>query len=228
MMRTLQIATMILVAVILSCHHGGHRHDLRDRDAHAPSDIETYIARLESPARVEALQVDRVIATLSPRKSDTLADIGSGPGVFTLPLARVVTEGLVYAVDIEPKQLDALRSRAASASVANIIPVLAAADDPFLPPGRIDLALIVDTYHHIENRVEYFRRLRRALTKDGRLAVVEWKAGKISMGPPPAHKLAPGVRANELEQAGWERIREFDFHSLHDFEVWRPNVTVDR
>lgn len=195
---------------ILACGHGGH----------GPGDIETYISKLESPQRVEVLQVSRVLEELKLPTSITVADIGSGPGVFSIPLAHALPGGLVYAVDVEPKQLDALRARASAANLANLVPVLASFDDPFLPDGRIDLVLIVDTYHHIDGRVGYFRRLQRSMAPGARLAIVEWKPGDIGMGPPPAHKLAPGMRETELREAGFERSQRFDFHMLHDFEVW--------
>jgi len=215
--NSVSAALLVLVALVSACANG-----LRDRHPHAPRDIETYISRLESPERVSALQVDRVIQTLKLDPSDVVADIGSGPGVFSVPLGRVLESGLVYAVDVEPKQLDALRGRATQASLANVVPVLGGFDDPFLPVGRIDLALVVDTYHHIQGRTEYFARLRGAFREDGRLAIVEWKAGELPMGPPPAHKLAEGVRPSELRAAGFQLVETFDFLELHDFEIWRP------
>jgi len=213
MMRALPI-----LALALACSHGGH--GLRNGHHHAPRDIETYIARLESPERVRVLQVPRVLEAIQLKTSSDVADIGAGPGVFSLPLARAVPEGLVYAVDVEPMQLDALRSRMSAASVQNVIPVLASLDNPFLPTARLDLILVVDTYHHIEDRIDYFSRLKRTLTPAGRLAIIEWKPGDIGMGPPPQHKLAPGVREKELRDAGYERVQRLDFHRLHDFEIW--------
>lgn len=206
----------------LGCSHGGH--GAHHRDAHGPREFNTYIARLESPKRVEALQVARVIEKLELEASDTVADIGSGPGVFSLPVAEALESGLVYAVEVEPKQLEALRSRLSATSLRNVVPVLASFDDPYLPPGRIDVILVVDTYHHIDERIAYFERVKRSLAPGGRLAILEWKAGDLGMGPPPEHKLAPGVRERELRDAGYKRSHRFDFHELHDFEIWEPNA----
>ena len=195
---------------------------LRDSPPHSPRDISSYVARLENPKRVEALQVERVLEELTLPGFATVADIGSGPGVFALPLAHSLPHGLVYAVDIEPQQLDALRERAEEAGLRNIVPVLASMDDPHLPPGRIDLVLVIDTYHHIEDRAAYFERVRGALVPGGRLAIVEWKAGELPMGPPPERKLAPGLRPRELGEAGYQLVEQHDFHAFHDFEVWDP------
>src|SRR5437870_821121 len=76
-------------------------------------------------------------------------EIGSGPGYFTLRLARAVgPSGHVCAVDPEPGVLEALRARLVRARVRNVTPVLALGRDPLLPPGTCDLALIVNAYHH--------------------------------------------------------------------------------
>jgi SAM-dependent methyltransferase len=210
-MRLKMIAMSLVSLLALACSHG---HGLRDRHPHAPRDIETYIARLESPERLALLQVDRVLGTLGLSKTDTVADIGSGPGIFAIPLGRRLSSGLIYAVDVEPKQLDALRMRVAAAGLTNVVPVLGGFEDPFLPANRLDLVLVVDTYHHIEDRARYFERLRRVFRDGGRLAIVEWASGPPGMGPPPEYRLAEGQLEAELRAAGYERVASFGFLEL--------------
>ena len=101
------------------------------------------------------------------------------------------------------------------------MPVLASEDDPHFPPGQLDVVFIADTYHHLENRVTYMRRVAKALKPGGRLVVLEYKAGPLKIGPPPEHKLAAGVMDKELVEAGWKLVERFDTHPYHDFEVWR-------
>ena len=217
MRQTLPILWLFSLLAV-ACGHGGHGSHAHGADA--SGELAGYIARLEHPTRVAELQVERVLEHLQLSPASRVADLGAGPGVFALPLARALPEGLVYAVDVVPGQLDALRERAAAADLGNVIPVLASPDDPFLPRGQIDCVLVVDTYHHIDERVDYFRRLRRALAPGGRLAIVEWKPGEQRMGPPPSHKLAAGVRERELREAGYRRAQRFDLHEFHDFEIW--------
>ncbi len=218
-MRMEAFAIGLVSLLVLACGHG---HGLRDDHPHAPRDIEAYISRLESPERLALLQVERVIETLELGSTDTVADIGSGPGVISIPLGRSLPSGLVYAVDVEPQQLDALRMRVATAGLTNVVPVLGGFEDPYLPADRLDLVLVVDTYHHIEDRKAYFERLRRVFRDGGRLAIVEWKSGPLRIGPPPEYKLAEGEREAELRAAGFERVESFGFLELHDFEVWKP------
>jgi SAM-dependent methyltransferase len=123
-----------------------------------PADLDGYIAHLADPARDAWQKPDEVIGALNLRPGQVACDIGSGPGYFTLRLARAVgPAGRVYAVDVEPKILDALRERLAGSGLRNVTPVLGLADNPMLPPAGCDVILIVDTYHHFPDRVSVSR-----------------------------------------------------------------------
>ena len=95
---------------------------------------------------------------------------------------------------------------------------------PHLPPSHLDLVLVVDTYHHLGNRVDYFRQLRAMLRAGGRLAILEYKSGELPIGPLAERKLPEGRRAEELQEAGYSMLRNFDMHEYHDFEVWVPST----
>ncbi|MAE28016.1 MAG: class I SAM-dependent methyltransferase [Planctomycetota bacterium] len=204
--------------------HGDHGDQAgRDhRDRHGPPSLERYIKMLASEKRVAELRVAETLAALKLAPDALVADVGCGPGVFTLPLAQACPRGVIFGVDVEPGQLDVLRAAIKDKDLANVVPVLASYHDPHLPPGRMDLILISDTWHHIENRPDYLRRLGEYLSPGGRLAFVEYKPGDIPVGPPGKHKLAAGQREAELTAAGWEPLESFDLHTWHDFETWRP------
>jgi len=192
-----------------------------NRDPHGDPDVARYVATLASPERVAELKVDEVVRALQVAADAVVGDLGCGPGLFAVAFAQAVPEGFVLASDVEPGQLDALRARLAAGNVRNVVPVLSSPNDAHFPPGRLDLIFVGDTYHHLRDRVDYFRRLQRALAPGGRLAVLEYKPGKLPVGPPPEHKLAAGVREKELEEAGYALVERFPSHEYHDFEVWR-------
>jgi SAM-dependent methyltransferase len=193
-----------------------------NRDPHGDQDVARYIDRLQSEDRVADLQVGVVIEKLALPGDAVVGDLGCGPGVFALAFARACPQGIVYASDIEPAQLDRVRERIHDEGAANVVPVLASPDDPHFPPGRLDVVFVADTYHHLEDRIAYFSRLRSVLKPGGRLAVLEYKPGKIPVGPPADHKLPAGVMQAEIEEAGYVQVEKFDAHLWHDFEVWRP------
>jgi predicted methyltransferase len=66
----------------------------------------------------------------------------------------------------------------------------------------VDVVLIVDTYHHIGNRTQYFAKLQASLRPGGRLVIIDFKADSPN-GPPPQHRIAPEKAAEELAAAGY-------------------------
>lgn len=193
-----------------------------NRDPHGNPDVERYIDMLQSTGRLETLQIPLVVEHLALAPDAIIGDLGCGPGNFALAFAKAAPRGVVYASDVEPAQLDSLRAKIAGDAAPNIIPVLASFDDPHFPPGRMDLVFIGDTYHHLQDRVAYMRRLEACLAPGGKLAILDYKPGDLPIGPPRAHKLEAGVMERELVEAGWTRVAKHDTHPWHDFEVWTP------
>ncbi|MCK6445752.1 MAG: class I SAM-dependent methyltransferase [Planctomycetes bacterium] len=193
----------------------------RNRDRHGPPTVDNYVRSLESAARVADLDVPTVLEKLALAPDATVADVGCGPGVFSRAFAKALPHGLVYAVDVEPRQLDRLREHLIEERLENVVPVLASYSTPHLPLGSCDVIFIADTYHHFDDRVSYVRSLARFLEPGGRLAILEYKPGPLPVGPPPDHKLKPGELEHELTAAGYERVAKYDTHANHDFEVWR-------
>src|SRR5262249_16376900 len=109
-----------------------------------------------------------------------------------------------------------------SEKTTNVVPVLALPENPFLPPGRIDRILIVDTYHHIDNRLDYFRRLKPVLAADGSVAVVDYHKRPLPVGPPPEHKLDRSFVIEEMKEAGWVLFDEKTFLPYQYFLLFRP------
>src|SRR5262249_60402462 len=101
-------------------------------------------------------------------------------------------------------------------------PVLASANNPRLPAGGVDLVLIVDTYHHIDDRIAYFRNLKRALRRDGRIAVVDWQKRALPVGPEMEHKLAREQVIDEMKEAGYRLTDEPRFLPYQYFLIFSP------
>ncbi|MEZ4238377.1 MAG: methyltransferase domain-containing protein [Myxococcota bacterium] len=163
----------------------------------------------DDPARDAWQRPEALVEALRLRPGDTVADVGAGTGYFEPHLARAVgPEGHVLAVDIEPELVDHMRARFADTGLQTVEARLGAADDPALPAHEVDLVLLVDTYHHIGDRVDYFARLKDALAKKGRLVIVDFRADRDGPGPPKAHRIPAEQVVAELAEAGWKLKRD--------------------
>jgi ubiquinone/menaquinone biosynthesis C-methylase UbiE len=195
-----------------------------DATSHRRFDDPAYWSKVfDDPARAEWQKPAEVAAALGLHAGQTVADLGAGTGYFTRALAEAVgPTGTVLAVDVEPNLVAYLRERAAREHLSNVRAVLAAADDPRLPAAGVDAVLVVDTYHHIDDRIGYFRRLRRALRPDGRVAVVDWQKRPLPVGPEMDHKLAREEVVDEMDAAGYRLVEEPTFLPYQYFLVFEP------
>ena len=177
--------------------------------AHDFKDVEHWRRVFDDPARDVWQKPRELVAALALRPGAWVADLGAGTGYFSRWLdAAVGPSGVVFAVDTEPNLVAHLRARAEHEKTPTIVPVLASMDDPRLPPGALDLVLIVDTYHHLDARRAYLDRLARTLKPGGRIAIVDWQKRDLPVGPPASHKLAREQVVDEMRSAGFTLVDE--------------------
>src|SRR5262245_39500075 len=140
---------------------------------HSFGDAEKWAKQFDDPQRDAWQKPDEVLDVLHLQRTDKVADIGAGTGYFSVRIAKRVPDGRVFSVDIEPDMVRYLGERAHREHLSGLVPVLAAAG-PNLPEP-VDIVLVVNTYHHIENRTSYFAKLKDALVPNGRAAIVDFK-----------------------------------------------------
>ena len=172
-----------------------------------------WLKTLDSSGRVARLKVDEAVAALKLKPGDVVADIGAGSGVFTLPLAKAVTQGRVYAVDIDKGLVKHIATKAKEAKADNVRPVLGEFTDPKLPARDVDVAFIYDVLHHVENRAEYLKNLAPYLKADGRVAVIDFYP---ELGP---HKNDPKLQITKDQTRVWMAaagLKVVAEHKLYD------------
>ena len=177
--------------------HGGHDPH------HRFDDPEQWAERFEATDRDAWQKPEVVIELLTLGRRSIVADIGSATGYFPTRIAGIVSQGRVWGVDIEPAMVRYLNDRARREDRANLFSILGSATDPLLPEA-CDRVLVVNTYHHIEDRPAYFRRVRERLRPGGLVVIVDFKAGDLPVGPPEAMKIPAEVVSAEMASAGFE------------------------
>ncbi|MEZ4270320.1 MAG: class I SAM-dependent methyltransferase [Myxococcota bacterium] len=193
--------------------HGGHHHRF--------DDATKWAARFEDPKRDEWQKPDAIIEALELPPDANVADIGAATGYFPVRLAKTLPEGHVWGVDIEVNMVSYLKERAHKEGYDNLSAILATPDDPHLPEP-MNAVLVVDTYHHIDNRSAYFRNLRKQLRPGGIVAIVDFRKGELPFGPPDSAKLAPEVVENEFKEAGYRLKSQHDFLEYQYFLIFEP------
>ena len=194
------------------------KHGAEQGFHHSFGNAETWAKEFDNPARDAWQEPEDVLDALQLARTAYVADIGAGTGYFSARIAKRVPEGKVFAVDIEPDMLRYLHERAHREHLDMLQPVQASADSPNLPEP-VDVALMVDTYHHIDDRVGYFSRLKARLRSGGRLAIVDFKPDAPD-GPPAEHRIPPAKVIAELEQAGYRLVAMHDFLPRQYFLVF--------
>ena len=160
----------------------------------------------DSPGRDERLQINRVMDILGITAGKNVADIGAGSGWFTLRAAKRVTgSGTVYAVDINPKAIDYIESRAQKEQLHNIKTVLGRPDNPLLPPLGVDVVLLLKTYHEVSEPVMLLRNLRPSLTPEAKVGIIDRN------GNGEDHGINRETVIREAEQAGYSLTGQYDF-----------------
>ncbi len=168
---------------------------------------------------------EMVIEALELEPGLRVAEIGAGDG-YWLPWlsAAVGREGRVYAVEVEADKVETLKMRVKNEGFENVEVILGRYQDPLLPDAMVDLALTSKTYHHIEERVGYFAKLRVDLAPGGRVVHLDDLPGMpfplswIMSG----HTSDPASIEAEMTEAGYHRVRDFDFLYTQSFGVYAP------
>ena len=177
----------------------------------------------EGLTRDQWQQRDRVIQSLQIHPGERVADLGSGGGYFTFSLAKAVgPDGKVYAVDIDEEMNDLVAQEAKKEGVGNVEVILAKPDDPLLPSPEVDLIFTSNTYHHIDNRVNYLTNLRKYLRPNGRIAIVEFERRGWLDGLWQHYTPSEFIK-REMEQAGYRLENEFNFLDRQSFLIFVPN-----
>ncbi len=158
---------------------------------------------LNRPEREKEENPEGALDAIAIRPGMVVADVGAGTGYMSLRLAkRVGPSGKVYANDIQPGMLRRLRENAAKAGIANIETVQGEEADPKLPPGSLDLVLLVDVYHEFSKPRQMIDKIREALKPDGRLVLLEYRKEDPSVPIREEHKMTVAEVKAELEPQG--------------------------
>jgi len=166
---------------------------------------------LERHSREVEEQPDATVEQLELNSDDVVADVGAGSGYFSFRIAQKVTQGKVYAIDIQPEMLDAISDSKKENNITNVETILGQEDSPNLPAQSIDLAFMVDAYHEFAYPREMMEGIVQALKPGGRVVLLEYRKENPMIMIKPLHKMTQKQVKKELKAVGlkWQTTKEF-------------------
>ena len=187
---------------------------------HSFGNAQQWAHYFDDPARDAWQKPHEVIQALALAPDGRIADIGAGTGYFTVRLAHMTPKGRVYAVDVEADMVQYVAERARRERLSNVQAVQATPSDARLPE-KVDRVLLVDTYHHIDGREAYFRKLRKSLRPGGEVAIIDFTRDS-TMGPPSEVRIPKEQVSAEMRRAGYRLVRSPDLLPNQYFLVFVP------
>ena len=182
---------------------------------------------LERPEREWEESPDQMLDALDLKPGLTVADVGAGVGYLTLRIARRIgPQGKVYGVDVQKEMLVRLRQNATKAKLANVETVLGTENDPKLPTAQIDMILMVDVYHELSQPQAMLQSMKKALSPNGRLVLVEYRKEDPSIPIRIEHKMSAVEVQTEVEAEGYrleKTVKTLPRQSVFIFRVAKPN-----
>ena len=188
------------------------------------------LGMLEGPDRDAWQRPDQIMDALQIGEGSVVADVGAGGGWFTVRLAqRVGPSGQVYAEDIQPQMVEAIKRRMQrEGRQKNVIAQRGTADNPNLPAGALDAVLIVDAYHEIEHPITLLGNVRTSLKPTGVLGIVNFKKDGGGPGPEMDIRIDPEKVIADATAAGLELRKRENFLRYQYMLTFGPAAAAPR
>ena len=216
------LLSLILLISLAGCNGQQTKHKHESATEQRFKDIDKWVKAFEDPERAKWQKPAEVVQAMDLKPGDVVADIGAGTGYFTRLFAMAVApEGRAIGLDIEDSMVNYMKEDAIKLGLKNYEAKVVPTDNAGLAQNSVDVVFLSNTYHHISNRVDYFKAAAKGLKENGRVVIVDfYKDSKI--GPPRDHKLAKAVALKEMDEAGYRLIKTHNVLEHQYFLEFRP------
>jgi ubiquinone/menaquinone biosynthesis C-methylase UbiE len=162
---------------------------------------------LVSQDRRNALDVYKLLRIFPILSHHTVADVGCGPGFFTIPMAKMVFDGKIYALDIQDEMLDAVRAEVAKVNLTNVDVVKSEEKKLPLEDESLDGVVAAFVLQEATSPKALLNEALRCLKNHGWLVVLEWYKREMEEGPPVSQRIDMDEMKELTAKAGF-RVRE--------------------
>lgn len=176
------------------------------------------LGKLNSPERLKAIPPDYIWNKLALNRCNTIVDIGAGTGLFTKAFLSLAGGGKAYAADISPVMVEWMEENLSSDS-GKIIPMLMDESRISLKEKSVDLVLMFNLYHELEEPASLLAEAMRILREGGTICIVDWKKEKTEHGPSLDHRIGSDDIRSHLKTAGFSSIQDDSGLAEHSL-IW--------
>ncbi len=163
---------------------------------------------LESPERLQFLNLDAILDKVGLSKNMILADLGCGTGYFTIPASSRVKK--VFALDVQQGMLDILRDKIEKQTIGNIEAILSEESHIPLPDSSVNALLMGNVFHELEDINAILNEVKRILSSNGKLVIVDWKKIEMEFGPPVEERLTAEEVISICKDNGFDILEQSD------------------
>ncbi len=181
---------------------------------------------LMSEERKQQHNPDTILKEAGVTKGMTIADLGSGPGFFTLPMAQMTGEkGIVYAVDSNRTMLSGLKGNIAKSEVNPTIIKIVNRDvcHTGIPEESVDIVVFANVLHEVEDKKAFFQEVRRISKPTATVVDVDWKKIQTEHGPPLKDRLSEEEAKRVFTGNGFSVIKQVDVGPYHYELICKPS-----
>lgn len=215
MVKSITILSSLII--LLGCQSNNEEHHQESKEEHEhkhghanhhmnKTSFEDLVKNFEFAERNEWQKPDEVIRFLGDLKNKTIIDIGAGTGYFEFKINEPSAK--IIAADVDERFIKYIDERIVSEKKTNISSRKAEYEKPPVTEQEADIVFMVDVYHHIENRKDYFSMVKKGLKPNGEMVIVDFKKGNFEHGPPNDMKIEPQAVINEMKLAGFKLVNQ--------------------
>lgn len=172
--------------------------------------VEMFVEKFDGADRDEWQKPDEVIKSFDLPDDAVVMEVGSGTGYFAVRLAPRLKNGKVICFDQSAQMTSYLENRAKELGLTNIDSRTTESDGGLKLEEKADFIFSVDVYHHLNDRITYFTKIAEYLKPDGVVVVIDRNEEKVE-GQPMGHRVPKQQIKEEMKEAGFELVTDFDF-----------------
>lgn len=206
------ISIIVFAVFLVACSQKTeHANDHMNQNS-----FQDLVNRFDSPARDAYQQPEKVLAYIGDVQGKKILDIGAGTGYFSFKLAAAGAD--VIAGDVDDRFQNYIKHKIEKENAPKLSLRKLPYDSPALAEQEVDKVLIVNTYHHIEDRIVYFGKVLQGLREGGELIVIDFKK-QDGPGPRVEMKMSADFITAELKKAGFTQLDVNDNLLEHQYII---------